>query len=60
MQDRYLLIRVGTKNILPRLREVSLEVFLLSLSSVSGSELCFFGVQDRNLQIREQRKKIVV
>jgi hypothetical protein len=41
----------------PRLREVSLEVFLVSLCSVSGSELRFFGVLDRYMQIREQRRK---
>jgi len=50
--DRYLPIREGTKNMV--------EVFLLSLCCVSGSELRFSGVVDSNLQIREQRKKIVV
>ncbi len=55
-------VGTGTKNMVPGLREVSLEVFLLSLSSVSvsGFRASFFGGVDRNLQIREQRRKSLI
>jgi hypothetical protein len=52
-------VGTGTKNMVPGLREVSLEVFLLSLCSVSGFELPYLACRIIYLPIRVGTKNMV-